>query len=126
MHRWIALIVGVQILLWFASGLEWVTAGSPEYRGPLPAWRVSFDDLESTRIYVSADEARVAARRTGTWRVYDFLWSLHIMDWREHEDINNNWLRAAAGLALLMALGGVVLLPWRMGWLRKRGRRPGP
>ncbi|TPE64451.1 PepSY domain-containing protein [Sandaracinobacter neustonicus] len=99
-----------------------VTAASPEYRGPLPAWRVDFDDAETTRLFVSADEGRVAARRTGLWRVYDFLWSLHIMDWRDHEDINNNWLRGASALALLLALTGVVLIPWRMGWLRKRRR----
>jgi hypothetical protein len=103
-----------------AVALAWVTEETPEYRGPLPAWRVQFDDREATHLYVPANEGRVAARRTRTWRVYDFLWSLHIMDWSHHEDINNSWLRAASAVALLLALSGAVLVPWRMGWLRRR------
>lgn len=101
----------------------WVTEETPEYRGPLPAWRIQFDDPEATRLYVAADEGRVAARRTRTWRLFDLLWSLHIMDWKAHEDINNNWLRAASAVALALALTGAILLPWRMGWLRKKGER---
>jgi hypothetical protein len=103
-----------------AVSVAWVTTETPEYRGPLPAWRVQFDDREATRLYVPANEGRVAARRTRTWRVYDFLWSLHIMDWTHHEDINNNWLRVVSAVALLLALSGAVLVPWRMGWLRRR------
>ena len=64
------------------------TANDTEYRGALPAWRVDFDDGEGRSLYVAADTGAVTARRSTLWRAYDFLWGLHIMDWRGHEDFN--------------------------------------
>lgn len=89
-----------------------------EYRGALPAWRASFADDDETRIYVAADTGRLTSVRTGTWRLYDFFWSLHIMDWTEHERFNTPWLRAFAGAGLLFGLAGAVLLYMR--WPRRR------
>lgn len=97
-----------------------VSEASPEYRGPLPAWRIAFDDAEGLAVYVTADTGRVTARRSDLWRVYDALWALHIMDWRDHENFNTGLLIAASLAALVMALFGVVLVPYRFGWLRKR------
>jgi hypothetical protein len=97
-----------------------VTRASPEYRGPLPAWRVAFEDREGLAVYVAADTGRVAARRSDLWRIYDALWALHIMDWRDHENFNTGLLIAASVLALLVTLAGFVLLPYRLGWLRPR------
>lgn len=97
-----------------------ISAESPEYRGALPAWRVAFQDAEGLAVYVAADTGRVTARRSDLWRVYDALWALHIMDWRDHENFNNGVLLAASVAALVMALFGVVLIPYRFGWLRKR------
>ena len=91
-----------------------------EYRGPLPVWQVQFDDADGLRLYVSPFSGKVVARRTGTWRVYDFLWSLHIMDYRERENFNHPLLIGfAAGLLLLVGSGAVLL--WkrfgaRWGW----------
>jgi uncharacterized iron-regulated membrane protein len=73
---------------------------------------VQFNDPEGLRIYVSPTTGKVVARRTNTWRVYDFLWSLHIMDYREHEDFNHPLLIACAAGLLVLALTGCVLL-WR-------------
>lgn len=97
-----------------------VTEESPEYRGPLPAWRIAFADAEGLAAYVAADTGRVTARRSDLWRVYDALWALHIMDWRDHENFNTGLLIAASVAALAMALFGVVLVPYRFGWLRRR------
>ncbi|WIA58910.1 hypothetical protein N6H05_26790 (plasmid) [Sphingobium sp. WTD-1] len=80
--------------------VELIDRASPEYRGTLPAWRVTFADPDSTRIFVAADTGRIAAVRTGTWRLYDFFWSLHIMDWKNHEDFNTPWLLGFASTAL--------------------------
>ena len=71
-----------------AARAELVTAASPEYRGALPAWRVDFEGERAVSLYVAQDTGAVAARRSTLWRVYDFLWSLHIMDFRNHEDFN--------------------------------------
>lgn len=37
---------------------ELVTTTGGDYRGRLPAWRVTFDDAESTRIYVADNDGR--------------------------------------------------------------------
>jgi len=97
-----------------------VTEESTEYRGPLPAWRVAFDDAEGLAVYVAADTGRVAARRSDLWRVYDALWALHIMDWRDHENFNTGVLIGASFTALITILAGFILFPYRLGWMRRR------
>lgn len=97
-----------------------VTEETPEYRGPLPAWRIAFEDGEGLAVYVAADTARVTARRSDLWRVYDALWALHIMDWRDHENFNSGLLILTSFTALIVALAGFVLFPYRMGWVRRR------
>jgi len=72
-------------------------------------------------VYVAADTGRVTARRSDLWRIYDALWALHIMDWRDHKNFNSGLLIAASATALLVVLAGFVLLPYRLGWLRRRG-----
>jgi len=99
-----------------------ITHASPEYRGALPAWRVAFADAEGLAVYVAADTGRVTARRSDLWRAYDALWALHIMDWRDHENFNTGLLIFATALALIVTLAGIVLLPYRLRWMR---RRPG-
>jgi hypothetical protein len=100
-----------------------VTANGNEYRAVLPAWRVDFEDGEGRSIYVAADTGAVTARRSTLWRVYDFLWGLHIMDWRGHEDFNSWLLVIATVLALAMSIAGIVLLPSRLGYTAWRRRR---
>jgi uncharacterized iron-regulated membrane protein len=80
-----------------------------EYRGALPVWRVQFDDPDGTRLYIGPLTGKVAARRTSTWRVYDFLWSLHIMDYGGREDFNHPLIVVAATSALALALFGLAL-----------------
>jgi len=96
---------------------------SPEYRGSLPAWRVAFADADATRVFVAADTGRIAAVRTGTWRLYDFFWGLHIMDWSNHENFNTPWLLAFAIGGLALWLGGAVLLYMR--WPKRSLRAAG-
>jgi hypothetical protein len=99
-----------------------VTQESPEYRAALPAWRVAFADADQTSIFVARDTGRITAVRTGTWRLYDFFWSLHIMDWKNHENFNTWWLLAFAVGGLLLGLAGTALLIMR--WpIRRRRRR---
>lgn len=101
-----------------------VTSESPEYRGALPAWRVAYADLDATSVFVAADTGKITAVRTGTWRLYDFFWSLHIMDWKNHEDFNTWWLLSFAIGGLLFGLAGTVLLFMR--WPIRRKRRVNP
>ena len=108
-----------------ASRIERITANDTEYRGALPAWRVDFEDGANRSLYVAADTGAVAARRSTLWRVYDFLWGLHIMDWRGHEDFNNPLLIVATLLGLVIIVTGIVMFPSRLGynaWRRRRAR----
>jgi hypothetical protein len=93
---------------------------SPEYRGALPAWRVALHDPDSTNVFVAVDTGRIAAVRTGTWRLYDFFWGLHIMDWKDHSNFNTLWLLAFAIGGLALWLGGAILLCMR--WPKRRRR----
>ena len=101
-----------------------VTAETTEYRGSLPAWRVAFDDAEATNVFVSAADGRIAAVRTGTWRLYDFFWGLHIMDWWGHENFNTPWLLGFAVAGLVFWIAGAVLLRFRWPRRRRRSRTP--
>ncbi|MFC5510333.1 2Fe-2S iron-sulfur cluster-binding protein [Massilia jejuensis] len=73
-------------------------------------WRVDFDDSEATSVYVSARSGNVLEHRNSTWRVFDFFWMLHIMDYGERADFNNPLLVSSAVGGLWMALTGVWLL----------------
>jgi hypothetical protein len=109
-----------------AARVERVTAESPEYRGALPAWRVDFDDGAHRALYVAVDSGLVTARRSRLWRVSDFLWGLHIMDFSGHQDFNTPLLIGATALGLILILTGIVLFPVRLGltrWLRRRRAR---
>lgn len=101
------------------STTDRITTESTEYRGAFPAWRVAFADTDHTRVFVT-ETGRIAAVRTGTWRLYDFFWGLHIMDWSSHENFNTWWLLAFALGGLTLGLAGTVLLLMRWPVRRKR------
>ena len=108
-----------------AAQVTLVTKESPEYRAALPAWRIDFDDGANRAVYVAQDTGTVTARRSTLWRVFDFLWSLHIMDFKNHEDFNTPLLIISTALALIMIVAGIILFPSRLGfnaWRRRRRR----
>lgn len=76
----------------------------------LPLWQVRFDDSITTTFYISPSTGELIARRHTFWRLYDFLWMFHIMDYENRTDINNNLLRVAALFGFLFALSGAWLL----------------
>ena len=89
-----------------------------EYRGqPLPAWAVHFGDNEGATAYVAAEMGHVVRIRNDRWRVFDFLWMLHTMDFVGRDDFNNLVLRVFSVLGLATILSGFVLfaLTWRRG-----------
>lgn len=92
------------------SALLVETAGD-DYRGDeLPVWRVEFDGPKQTRLYVSPRSGKVVARRNDRWRLFDFFWMLHTMDYRDRDDFNHPLIRAAALGALAVVLTGLLLL----------------
>ena len=81
-----------------------------EYRGrSLPLYRVDFDHPDALRIYLDAWTGEVVARRTSTWRIFDFLWMLHILDFQERDNFNQPLLQFMALAGLLIVITGYAL-----------------
>lgn len=85
-----------------------------EYRSVLPVWQIVVDDADNTHLYVAPLTGRVVARRSGLWRTYDFLWSLHIMDYSEREDFNHWPIVLMSLLGLTLTVTGIGLLVIRL------------
>lgn len=84
--------------------------GHHEYREkPLPAWAVTFDHPTHTTVYVSADYGRVESFRNNKWRVFDFLWMMHTMDYKQRDNLNNWLLRAFSLFGLATIFSGFAL-----------------
>jgi hypothetical protein len=79
----------------------------------LPLWRVDFDDAWGSSFYIDPTTGDFVTRRHTLWRVFDFLWMLHIMDYEERDNVNNILLQGATMMALLFALSGLWLLYFR-------------
>jgi uncharacterized iron-regulated membrane protein len=84
-----------------------------EYRGVLPVWQIIFDDEDETHLYVSPLTGKVTARRSGVWRLYDFLWSLHIMDYETRDNFNNWLVILTTAVGLLLTVTGIGILVYR-------------
>ncbi|MCZ6697242.1 MAG: PepSY domain-containing protein, partial [Acidobacteria bacterium] len=65
------------------TGVELIGEKGGEYKNAVPAWRVGFGNWKRTHVYVHANTGLVTARRNRIWRGFDFLWMLHILDFKE-------------------------------------------
>ncbi|HZG09470.1 MAG TPA: PepSY domain-containing protein [Allosphingosinicella sp.] len=103
------------------QAVDRVAADAPpiDFRRPIDAWRVTMSD--GTRFYVHAATGEILAGRTGWWRVYDFMWGLHIMDLQTREDAHNPLLIGFAIASLLATVLALALLPLT---IRRRKNRP--
>ena len=106
------------------TAVEYLTAQQVgrhhEYREmPLPAWAVRFGDDEGATAYVAAELGHVVRIRNDTWRVFDFLWMLHTMDYEGRDNFNNLALRAFSVFGLLTVLSGFVLFVLTSRWARR-------
>ena len=88
-----------------------VEANAPplELRRAMNGWRVRMSD--DTHFYVDGGSGEIVARRTSWWRIYDFMWGLHIMDLQGREETNNPWVVTFSLLSLAMVLLALTLLP---------------
>ena len=75
-----------------------------------PVWRVDIADAGNTSLYISAADGQVLERRNDSWRLFDILWMLHIMDYSERQDFNNPFVVAFGIGALLLSISGCVML----------------
>jgi uncharacterized iron-regulated membrane protein len=102
--------------------LELLTGEVPlEIQGrQLPLWRARFDDWHETTLYIHPDSGDLVTRRHRSWRWFDAMWMLHIMDYGTRSDVNNPVLRVVSVAGLIFIVSGGWLL-----WFSFR-RRPRP
>ena len=86
----------------------------------LPLWRIDFDDRFSTSFYVDPYTGRLVTRRHQYWRIFDFMWMLHIMDYDERSDAHNLLLKIAQVTGLIFAITGAWLLLYSFSGRRKK------
>lgn len=77
-----------------------------------PLWQVEFEGWNRPTLYLSPTTGELMSRRHQLWRIFDFAWMLHIMDYDERTDVNNPLLRVATWTALAMIATGAWLLIW--------------
>lgn len=95
--------------------------GHHEYREkPLPVWAVTFEHPSNTTAYVSAEGGKVESFRNNRWRVFDFLWMGHTMDYKSRDNINNWLLRIFSLFGLVTVLSGFILYGMSSRQFRRR------
>ncbi len=95
-----------------ASSVRYLTVinGHHEYREkPLPAYAITFKGNINSTVYVSTEMGTVQSFRNNQWRLFDFLWMMHTMDYKERDNINNWVLRVFSIFGLITILSGFVL-----------------
>ena len=85
-----------------------------------PLWRVGYGGWNKPTLYFSPRSGELVTRRHELWRVFDFVWMLHIMDYDTRENVNNPLLRVFTCAAALMALTGAWLLLFSFPRRRRR------
>jgi len=102
--------------------LERVEKGPVEVRFRGPLWRAEFSEPKNYTVWADIEEGRIIAHRSSVWRLFDFFWMLHIMDYGDRDDFNNPLLVFFAFSASIFSLTGISLLVHRF-LLRPRPRR---
>jgi uncharacterized iron-regulated membrane protein len=87
---------------------------------PLPLWRIDFDDRFSTSFYIDPYSGSLVTRRHQYWRIFDFMWMLHIMDYENRVDAHNRLLLTTQVSALTFAVSGLWLLFYSFSAKRRR------
>ena len=96
----------------------------------LPIWRVDFADDASSSFYVSGATGKLLERRNTTWRIWDFVWMLHNMDYVNRTSFNHPLIVVLAFGIIWLAITGFWLL-FRTKWkpdlrrLQRLGRSDG-
>ncbi len=81
-----------------------------EYREKmLPVYVISYKNQENVKAYISKNNGAFQAVRHRNWRVFDFLWMTHTMDYKNRDNFNTLVLRAFSLLGLITVFSGFLL-----------------
>ncbi len=79
-----------------------------DYEGAV--WRVDFADAENSSAYFSAASGELLTMRGDTWRLWDFFWMLHNMDYLDRSSFNHPLIIIVAFGTLFLSGTGFYLL----------------
>lgn len=97
------------------------TNGHHEYReNPLPAYAITFEHPSKTTVYVASEFGTVQKFRNNKWRMFDFLWMMHTMDYESRDHIGNWLLRAFSIFGLVTVLSGFALFFVSSKWKKRK------
>jgi hypothetical protein len=88
--------------------LERVSKHSEYRERPLPAYAVSFKEPNCT-IYVAAEAGTYQTIRHNQWRIFDFLYMLHTMDYESRDNFGNIALKVFSIFGLITVCSGFLL-----------------
>lgn len=81
-----------------------------EYRERhLPVWAITFDYQSQPIVYVDAVSGQFERVRHNSWRVFDWLWMLHTMDYETRDNFGNWLLKGFSIMGLITVLSGFLL-----------------
>ena len=76
----------------------------------LPIWQVDFRDGQNSSYYVSGTTGAILERRNDTWRLWDFFWMLHNMDYANRSSFNHPLIIMVGFAMAWLAVTGFWLL----------------
>jgi len=112
------------------KSVDYLTAinGHHEYReSPLPAYAITFEHPSGTTVYVATELGTVQKFRNNKWRIFDFLWMLHTMDYQSRDNIGNIILRIFSIFGLVTVFSGFALysISFKKGKKKNRNQQLG-
>ena len=87
-----------------------------------PLWRVDFEGWNQPTLYFAPSTGELVSRRHELWRVFDFLWMMHIMDYETRDNVNNLLLRVFTLTTFATGVFGAWLLWFAFPRRRRKAR----
>jgi hypothetical protein len=81
-----------------------------EYRAKkVPVYVITYANADEVKAYVSKDDGKFQTLRHNRWRLFDFLWMTHTMDYQGRDNMNNLALRIFSIFGLITIVSGFAL-----------------
>lgn len=107
------------------TGVRLINEVPGEIRGrEPPVWRADFDGWNKPTLYFAPATGELLTRRHELWRVFDFFWMTHIMDYETRDNVNNRLLIIASWVTLATTFAGAWLLLYSFPRRKRRKARP--
>jgi hypothetical protein len=90
----------------------------------LPVWRIDFDDFINTSFYIGENSGQLVTKRHSYWRLFDWMFLFHVMDYIDGE-VDNKLLLLFTALAFIASIFGLILTYFRLisSRLKQRSRK---